>query len=146
MNPSSLLPPSLTPPSFLGGRLLAEGERDSFKFCLGKQQINLLQHMLGSLISSREIRLRGRGTRRETHHHHHHHERPRRRRPFFVLGWLVVEEGEKKKSSFVSQTRLLFPPLLLLSSSSCEKKLSVNEGSAANCFGPPQIMTSALNS
>lgn len=55
--------PAATPPlSFLGGRLLAEG--DSFKFCLGKQQINLLQHMLGSLISSREIRLRGRGTRR----------------------------------------------------------------------------------
>lgn len=61
-SPLFLLPPALLPPSFLGGRLLAEG--DSFKFCLGKQQINLLQHMLGSLISSREIRLRGRGTRR----------------------------------------------------------------------------------
>lgn len=122
MNPSSLPTPSL-----LGGRLLAEGECDSFKSCLGKQQINLLQHMLGSLISSREIRLRGRGTRRREQHHH---QRPRRRRPVFVLGWLVEEEegGRKKKSSFVSQTRLFFPPLLLLSSSSCEKKSSVNEG------------------
>lgn len=98
--------PAPTPPlSFLGGRLLAEG--DSFKFCLGKQQINLLQHMLGSLISSREIRLRGRGTRRVGRKNTAATKDEDDDDDGLSLCSDDWWRGKKiKKSSFVSQTRL----------------------------------------
>lgn len=140
MNPSSPPLPPTPPPSFLGGRLLAEG--DSFKFCLGKQQINLLQHMLGSLISSREIRLRGRGTRRAGRKN----TATMKDEDDGDVGFSLCSDDWWRRCVCGEVLFRQSPPPLPPFSSSCEKKSWVNEGSAANCFGPWQIMTSTLNS